>query len=355
MNKTALTLLWVIILAGALGATTPPAAATGGAPSIHFPEQQHDFGTILATETVRHEFKVVNRGDAPLVLTKARATCGCTVASFTRTSIPPGGEGAVTVSFSPGKRRNEQQKSVTVSSNDPENPSVKISIRAFVEPVFDFESPVLDIGKVGWKDRAAKTMSIRVRDAETVKVTGIESTSEFISARMLDETGKDERSRLLIMEVSLAPGLPTGRISESITVHTDLPDLPTASLRVSGQVVGEVEVSPERLRFVAGAPQTGRRSNLSQRLFITSHLEEGPLEVLKVADPDDRLDFEIKPLDPGRKIMITATVKPEAVPEAGRVDGTVEVTTNAPSQQKVSVRYSAERHQPKGGAAKPKQ
>jgi len=353
MSKTSLATVWIIILAAFLFAA--PAAAKSGAPEIHFPETLHDFGTILATDKVTNEFKVINRGDAPLVLTKAKASCGCTVASFTRTAIPPGGEGAVTVTFSPGKRRAEQKKTVSISSNDPKNPRVKITVRAFVEAVFDFENPVLYIGKVGWKDAGSKTITIRVRDAEAVKVAGIDSSSAFLSARMLEGFSADEKSQLLTMEVNLAPGLPPGRINETITVRTNLSEQPSARLRISGHVIGEVEVSPEWLSFTAGGPQTGRTSPLSKRLFLTSNLDEGPLEVLEVTDPDHRLDFAIKPLDPGRKYMITATLKPETIPaDQGRINGTIEVTTNAPTQKNISVRYSAEHRKGKGGTARPK-
>lgn len=47
---------------------------SGGAPVIHFPEPLHDFGTIARGSKVSHNFKVINNGDAPLQLIKAKGS-----------------------------------------------------------------------------------------------------------------------------------------------------------------------------------------------------------------------------------------------------------------------------------------
>lgn len=47
---------------------------SGGVPVIHFPEPLHDFGTIASGSKVSHHFKVVNTGDAPLRLIKAKGS-----------------------------------------------------------------------------------------------------------------------------------------------------------------------------------------------------------------------------------------------------------------------------------------
>lgn len=43
-------------------------------PRIYFPEPLHDFGAIARGSKVTHKFKVVNNGDAPLRLIKAKGS-----------------------------------------------------------------------------------------------------------------------------------------------------------------------------------------------------------------------------------------------------------------------------------------
>ena len=43
-------------------------------PVIFFPEPMHDFGTVARGSKVTHNFKVLNKGDEPLKLIKAKGS-----------------------------------------------------------------------------------------------------------------------------------------------------------------------------------------------------------------------------------------------------------------------------------------
>ena len=52
-------------------------------------ETSFDFGTIKeANGNVSHTFKIKNSGEAPLVLTRVIASCGCTTPEWTRKTAP---------------------------------------------------------------------------------------------------------------------------------------------------------------------------------------------------------------------------------------------------------------------------
>ena len=51
-------------------------------------ETSHDFGTIKeANGNVSHTFIIKNTGEAPLVLTRVIASCGCTTPDWTKEPI----------------------------------------------------------------------------------------------------------------------------------------------------------------------------------------------------------------------------------------------------------------------------
>ncbi len=85
--------------------------------TIEFPETRHDFGTIKEGEVVKHAYRFKNTGTAPLLISRADASCGCTVPSFPKEPIPPGGEGEVVVQFDSQNRKGHQQKNVMIWSN----------------------------------------------------------------------------------------------------------------------------------------------------------------------------------------------------------------------------------------------
>jgi hypothetical protein len=92
---------------------------TAGMPKtvIAFNDTKHSFGKIKEGEIVKHNYHFKNTGNAPLMISRAEASCGCTVPSFPKEPIPPGAEGDITVQFDSHNRKGHQQKNVLVWSN----------------------------------------------------------------------------------------------------------------------------------------------------------------------------------------------------------------------------------------------
>jgi hypothetical protein len=99
MKKLLLT--FTMVLAGLFAATaqvnTDQPAADG--PQIKFNETTFDFGTLTHKVPATHEFVFTNTGNAPLVITNAKASCGCTQPIYPKEPIMPGKTGTVSVTF----------------------------------------------------------------------------------------------------------------------------------------------------------------------------------------------------------------------------------------------------------------
>lgn len=65
--------------------------ATFAQAKISFDKLVNDFGTFSENNPVQKcTFTFTNTGDKPLVINQATASCGCTVANYTKTPIKPG-------------------------------------------------------------------------------------------------------------------------------------------------------------------------------------------------------------------------------------------------------------------------
>ncbi|MFV0554105.1 MAG: DUF1573 domain-containing protein [Mangrovibacterium sp.] len=85
---------------------------------IHLPKTAHYFGSFSRDKGVRtHEFVLENTGTDPLLIQRVKATCGCTVAEWTKTPIAPGESGTVMVKFDPKKFSGYFSKKVSVYTN----------------------------------------------------------------------------------------------------------------------------------------------------------------------------------------------------------------------------------------------
>lgn len=102
-------------------------------PVLKFDKTEHDFGEIEAKTPVETVFKYTNTGEAPLVITDIKSSCGCTVPKdWSREPLAAGESGQFTVKFN-GSGRNKVTKTITVTANT-EKGSEIVRITAFVKP-----------------------------------------------------------------------------------------------------------------------------------------------------------------------------------------------------------------------------
>lgn len=105
-------------------------------PTMDFDKKTHDFGTIDEGDVVEHSFTFTNNGKAPLVITSARGSCGCTVPSPPKDPIAPGESNELLVKFNSRGKPNTQNKTVTIKANT-EKGTERLQIKAFVNPSAD--------------------------------------------------------------------------------------------------------------------------------------------------------------------------------------------------------------------------
>ncbi len=106
--------------------------ASKAVPVMSFEKAEHDFGTIEQGTPQETAFKFTNTGNAPLIITDAKSSCGCTVPNPPKDPIAPGETGELMVKFN-GSGQNQVTKTITVTANT-EKGSEILRIKAFVNP-----------------------------------------------------------------------------------------------------------------------------------------------------------------------------------------------------------------------------
>ena len=89
----------------------------GNTTSIKYKELSHDFGVVDEGTVVKHIYEFTNTGSEPLVISNARGSCGCTVPTWPKQPVPPGGTGELVVEFNTKGKPGRQSKQVTVTAN----------------------------------------------------------------------------------------------------------------------------------------------------------------------------------------------------------------------------------------------
>ena len=101
-------------------------------PVMKFDKSEHDFGTIAQGTPQETIFSFTNTRNAPLIITNATSSCGCTVPNPPKDPIAPGEKGELVVKFN-GSGQNQVTKTITVLANTEKGQEV-LRIKAFVNP-----------------------------------------------------------------------------------------------------------------------------------------------------------------------------------------------------------------------------
>lgn len=104
---------------------------TSGA-SLSIDKDVHDYGTISQGADGGCEFTVTNSGTDPLIISRCKGSCGCTVPKCDKDPIMPGATSIINVRYDT-KRIGPINKSVTITSNAANEPTKVIRIKGKVE------------------------------------------------------------------------------------------------------------------------------------------------------------------------------------------------------------------------------
>lgn len=102
------------------------------APIIEFDSTIFDFKTINQGQSIDHVFAFKNTGKSDLIIRKTKASCGCTVVNPSKKLIKAGESAELKVRFNSAGKKNKQNKSITIITNDPVNSQIVLRVTGFV-------------------------------------------------------------------------------------------------------------------------------------------------------------------------------------------------------------------------------
>jgi hypothetical protein len=134
MKKIILLLVLPLFVAVYANAQTAPAATpvNPNAPIAKWDKLVTDFGDIAFNVPKTAEFKLTNAGKEPLIISSAKASCGCTNLKYASEPILPGKSTIVSATYN-AAAQGVFGKTVTVVTNADPNPVV-LQIKGNVLP-----------------------------------------------------------------------------------------------------------------------------------------------------------------------------------------------------------------------------
>lgn len=114
---------------------------------IEMDKEIHDYGTIKQNADPFCFFEIKNTGSEPLIISKAKGSCGCTLPTYDKSPILPGETRKLKVRYDTNRTGNFQ-KNVTITSNAVNAPTKVIRIKGNVTPKPTAGAPVKTVGPI---------------------------------------------------------------------------------------------------------------------------------------------------------------------------------------------------------------
>ncbi len=343
-------------------AAVPGEVPQGPQPKLSVGTTGIDFGTISDISEVKDTIAFRNDGQGTLVIDRVLGSCGCTVPALTKTQYAPGEAGVINVSYNPHGRHGQQNQTVTIHSNDPNNPQVRVTVRANVEPIVTVEPQNVAFGLVDKDAGSEATVTVSgVMPGFAVTKAWIArweipgapvqedqvDNSKFFEVKVgevqeVDSTFKPgEKMRQVPITVRFKPGAPLGLIRD-VKLHFETNDerAKEHEMTVIATHQGDVRATPTRL--VLGRLTPGQPISEGTQFVIASH-SNTPFKITKVehqgipAGLD--IHYELVPNDEKNPTSYTMHVMGTAPEQSTTIRGSFVLSTNVERESSITVPY----------------
>jgi len=212
-------------------------------PKLMVQPGEYDFGVIEQGEMVSHTFILTNGGSDLLKISNVTASCGCTAAKPEKQELAPGESTNLLVTFNSAHRQGSQFKTVKVTSNDPENPEVTLSIKANVvlpnknntaSPVIYFPEVQHNFGKTTEGKVLEHSFIFRNTGGSTLSIKEIKTSCGCTAALVSKENLQPGEEGSIKVEFDTSNRV--GKMSKTITVLSNDPLAPNKVLTIYAEV-----------------------------------------------------------------------------------------------------------------------
>jgi Protein of unknown function (DUF1573)/Flagellar-associated PapD-like len=306
----------------------PSGAPPGQAPKIKLLEPLYNFGTALEGEMVRHTFKIQNVGKGTLIIRGVKTSCGCTAAKPSKTQLAPGEVASIDVGFDTRFHKGNSHRTITVFSNDPNNPQAVMELQGLVKAQVAAEPSQVDFGTVEHGQTEVKEVKIiDLTKGKRFKVGPISNSNPNLKVvQEPSAPGKPD-----VIKVTLLKTMPMGAFDDTINVVTNRVPIP---VYVFGTVQGDLSVDPVQVSF--GIVPRGQGVVRYVRLVNSS---ARAVKVLGVSSSNHSVEATVEPLKPGKEYKITVHLR-QNTPD-GQLHGQLAIKTDDPHQQTLTVPFYA--------------
>lgn len=195
----------------------------------------YDFGKVKPKDSpYKATVRIKNIGNQLLHISGVKPGCGCTATKLDKDSLQPDEVASVDISLNAGSSNGHVTKTVTISSNDPENGTKLLYLKAEVVKEIIINPMQIAFVDLSMNKKSTFKVSVKNNSSMNIKFTDFEGTNNLI----VSKKGAFELKPGAEQEIEVSH-IPTteGYYSAMLKMKTTHPDYPTLEVQAYGNVL----------------------------------------------------------------------------------------------------------------------
>jgi hypothetical protein len=278
----------------------PKATVVGG--------ESYDFGSGQRESQMEHTFTIRNDGDAPLNMIMGETTCKCTLGDLENAEVKPGESFPVKLSWKLVTIGAHFRQSASIHTDDPERPTVVLSIYGNVSDLVRLDPTNLALSSVSageettahfhlysFGDEPLELLEYEFSNSDTEDY--FELTFENVDPTTLDDVD-EQPTHAIRGDLRVKSGLPLGPINQTIRMTTNIDTDSNLELLVLGSVVSDISVvgpsyGPKSGVLKLGTVARGEGAEASLKILVKGPYRDQVHPEVAEVEPSDVLAASI--------------------------------------------------------------
>jgi len=242
------------------------------AASLTISPQHARFAPSYQYQQIRHEYRVVNGGDHPVVLDRieARSAGNGRAIDFPR-RLEPGQAGTITIEQPTEDFLGDSGFRFALFTDEADVDRYRFSLSGFIQSAYEPERAGIDFGELRRGSAVTRTLTVESREASDWRLLEVVQAPPFLKITLDGHT----------ITATLSEDAPPGFVSGTVLVKTSVPTQDRLAIGLRGFVSGDLV--PEQRALSLGAVEIGGEAHGTLRIV---HRDGKPLpQRLKVSAP----------------------------------------------------------------------
>jgi hypothetical protein len=302
-------------------------ATASGIARVQAIDPVYDFGSAFNGGAVKHVFKLKNVGTVPLIIGNVQTSCGCTAAAPSRSTVPPGEESDIAVTFDTRSDKGPATRTITVMTNDSQHPQLLLTMKGDVKVLVEATPAPIAFGNV--RHGTTQTRQVTVTDLAGDKVLKVGPITNSSTNLKVVQRPRIDGKPGAILAITLLETAPAGPFADIVKVTTSRAPV---EIPVFGTVVGDLTVNPPQVSFGIVPHHES-----AMRVIRLTNSGDRTVKVIGVSSTNLSVTAAVETVKAGKQYKITLQLAPNT-PD-GKLMGTVAINTDDPQQQTVQVPF----------------